>query len=86
MTEEKIILYGTPTCPQIPPARGMLQRAAAPFTYIDISRNFEARQKVLEINMGLIFLVVGITSASTWLTVLGAIAAVIVLLGYLSGR
>ncbi len=49
---DPIILYGTPTCPMIPPVRGMLQRAGADFQYVDISRDGEARARVREINNG----------------------------------
>ncbi len=49
---EPIILYGTPTCPMIPPVRGMLQRAGADFQYVDISRDEEARARVRDINNG----------------------------------
>lgn len=49
---EPIILYGTPTCPMIPPVRGMLQRAGADFQYVDISRDKEARARVRDINNG----------------------------------
>ncbi len=49
---DPIILYGTPTCPMIPPVRGMLRRAGADFQYIDISRDDQARTRVRDINNG----------------------------------
>lgn len=49
---DPIMLYGTPTCPMIPPVRGMLQRAGADFQYVDISRDGAARARVREINHG----------------------------------
>lgn len=49
---DEIILYGTPMCPMIPPARALLERAGAPFQYIDISRDPAAREQVLAINDG----------------------------------
>lgn len=57
MSEEQpvngeIFFYGTPTCPMVPPVRGMLQRAGAPFVYVDIGRDPAGRQRVLEINQG----------------------------------
>jgi len=50
--EAKIIMYGSPTCPQVRPCRGILQRAEAEFDYIDISTNAVGRQVVQEINQG----------------------------------
>lgn len=49
---ERIILYGTPTCPQVLPASGILRRAKAPFEYVDISKNTEAKEIVRSINNG----------------------------------
>ncbi len=49
---DPIILYGTPTCPMIPPVCGRLQPAGANFQYVDISRDGEARARVREINNG----------------------------------
>ena len=49
---EKIIVYGTPTCPAVPPVRGMLQRAQAEFEYISLTNNLEARRRVQAINNG----------------------------------
>ncbi len=49
---KKIMMYGTPTCPMVPPVRGMLMRANAPFEYIDISRDAEAQNLVKTINNG----------------------------------
>ena len=49
---EKIIVYGTPTCPMVPPVRNLLKRASAEYTYIDISRDTEAMAIVKGINNG----------------------------------
>lgn len=49
---ERIILYGTPTCPMVLPASGILRRAKAPFAYVDISKDDEAREIVRTINNG----------------------------------
>jgi len=49
---ERIILYGTPTCPMVLPASGILRRAKAPFEYVDISKNDEAKEIVRSINNG----------------------------------
>ena len=47
-----IIIYGTPICAMVPPVRNLLERAAAPYDYIDISRDSEARAEVRAINEG----------------------------------
>ena len=49
---ERIILYGTPTCPGVLPASGVLRRAKAPFIYVDISKNPDAKEIVRSINNG----------------------------------
>jgi mycoredoxin len=49
---EKVIMYGTPTCPGVPPARGMLERAQVPFDYVNIAEDAESRGKVMAINDG----------------------------------
>jgi mycoredoxin len=49
---EKVIMYGTPTCPMVPPVRGMLERAQAPFAYVNIAEDPESRGKVMAINNG----------------------------------
>ncbi len=51
-TTEKVIMYGTPTSPMVPPVRGMLDRAQAPFDYVNIAENAESRGKVMAINDG----------------------------------
>lgn len=49
---EKVIMYGTPTCPGVPPARGILDRAQVPFDYANIAEDPESRGKVMAINNG----------------------------------
>ncbi|MBK8984704.1 MAG: hypothetical protein IPM39_01265 [Chloroflexi bacterium] len=49
---EKIILYGTKKCPAVGPVRGMLDRAAAPYEYVDAGQNLAARIRLQEINDG----------------------------------
>ena len=49
---DKIILYGSPTCAAVAPVRGILERAGAAFEYVDILRDENGRQRVLEINDG----------------------------------
>ncbi|MER2599380.1 MAG: glutaredoxin domain-containing protein [Caldilineales bacterium] len=49
---DPILLYGNETCPMIPPVRDLLARAAAPYTYISITRDRAARARVQQINHG----------------------------------
>ena len=49
---EKIILYGSPTCPMIAPVRNTLERANAEYDYVDIYLQPEGRKHVQEINNG----------------------------------
>ena len=49
---ERIVLYGTPSCPMVLPVSGILRRAKAPFEYVDISKNDEAKEIVRTINNG----------------------------------
>ncbi|MCZ7668230.1 MAG: hypothetical protein M5U34_14120 [Chloroflexi bacterium] len=49
---ERIILYGTPTCPMVLPVSGILRRAKAPFVYVDISKDDKAKEIVRTINDG----------------------------------
>jgi mycoredoxin len=49
---ERIILYGTPTCPMVLPVSGILRRAKVPFVYVDISKDPDAKEIVCVINNG----------------------------------
>ena len=49
---ERIVLYGTPSCPMVLPVSGILRRSKAPFEYVDISKNDEAKAIVRTINNG----------------------------------
>jgi mycoredoxin len=49
---DKIILYGSPTCPMVPPVRDILDRADVDYQYVDIYLNLDARERVLTINNG----------------------------------
>ncbi|MCP4417721.1 MAG: hypothetical protein GY805_13945 [Chloroflexi bacterium] len=49
---KKVIMYGTPVCPMVPPVRGMLQRANAPFEYVNIFEDVDGSLRVKEINDG----------------------------------
>ncbi|MBK8903229.1 MAG: hypothetical protein IPM53_18735 [Anaerolineaceae bacterium] len=51
-TTEKVIMYGTPTCPGVPPVRGMLERADVQFNYVNIGEDPIGRSRVMEINHG----------------------------------
>ena len=48
----KVIMYGTPTCPMVPPVRGMLDRAQAPFDYVNIAEDAAGKGTVMAINDG----------------------------------
>ena len=49
---EKTVVYGTPVCGMVPQVFSVLDRAQAPYQYVDISKDAEARQRVREINDG----------------------------------
>jgi mycoredoxin len=49
---DKVILYGTPTCAMVPPMRGILNRAEVAFEYVDIDDDPEGRSRVVAINEG----------------------------------
>lgn len=49
---EKVMMYGTPTCPMVPPVRGMLNRAQVAFEYVNIAEDAESRGKVMAVNDG----------------------------------
>lgn len=51
-TDQKIIMYGRPMCPMVPPVEAILKSAEAHFEYIDIYQDDEARTRVREINHG----------------------------------
>lgn len=48
----KLIVYGHPTCPSLPPVLAMLKQAQVDYEYIDIYQDYEARERVREINKG----------------------------------
>ena len=52
VTSDTIILYGHGACPGVPPAIGMLKQAKAPYNYIDIHKDMEARHRVSDLNNG----------------------------------
>jgi mycoredoxin len=49
---EQIIVYGTPTCPMVPPVLGMLKQANAPHDYINIRQDQAGLEHVRAINGG----------------------------------
>jgi len=49
---EKIILYGQPTCPAVPPVIAVLKQAKAEYQYINIFEDADARERVMQINNG----------------------------------
>jgi mycoredoxin len=50
--DEKLMMYGTPTCPMVPPVRGVLNRAQVEYDYINISIDAAGAAHVKEINNG----------------------------------
>lgn len=50
--EEKIILYGHPTCPMMPSVFAMLKQSKVDYDYINIHQDDDARLRVREINNG----------------------------------
>ena len=56
-TQEKIkndtiIMYGTPTCPMVPPMKQMLARVDVQYEYVNLVGDLMARERVREINNG----------------------------------
>lgn len=49
---DKIIMYGTPACPSVPPMKGLLKQSNVPYDYINIFDDLSARERVREINHG----------------------------------
>jgi len=49
---DEIVVYGTPTCPQVGPVRALLGQTDAPFVYVNIAADRQARERVREINAG----------------------------------
>jgi mycoredoxin len=49
---EKVVMCGTPTCPDVPPVRGMLERAGIDFDYVNILHDAAGSTRVRELNDG----------------------------------
>lgn len=49
---DELIVYGRPNCPMVPPVLGLLETARVPFSYVNINENWDARERVREINGG----------------------------------
>lgn len=47
-----LTVYGHPRCPMVLPIRHFLNRAAVPYTYINIDADGEARRRVRHMNAG----------------------------------
>ena len=45
-------MYGSPTCPAVPPVRSVLNRAQVPFEYVNILEDAVGSARVKEINDG----------------------------------
>jgi mycoredoxin len=49
---DKVIVYGSPSCPSVPSVRSMLDRADVSYEYVNIHSDLHARERVQEINHG----------------------------------
>ncbi len=49
---DELIVYGRPNCPMVPPVLNLLETAKVPFSYVNISENWDARERVRAINDG----------------------------------
>ena len=49
---DKVIVYGSPTCPSVPSVRSMLERADVSYEYLNIYSDLQARERVRDINHG----------------------------------
>ncbi len=50
--EQPLVVYGHPTCPMVPPVRGMLNTTGVPHQYINIHADAEGAAHVRYINNG----------------------------------
>ncbi len=50
--KKKLVVYGTPICPMVPPVRSLLGRTDIEYDYVDISRDADAKEIVRGINNG----------------------------------
>ena len=48
----KIIMYGTKTCPMVPPVKGIFRRANVEYQYIDIGSDQDGKEFVRSVNNG----------------------------------
>jgi mycoredoxin len=52
MDSQKIIVYGTRWCRMVGAVRAALEKAGAPYEYVDIHKDNAGRERVREINHG----------------------------------
>ena len=50
--DKKIIMYGTPYCPMVPPVKGIFRRAKVDYDYVDITGDPQGKEIVRSINNG----------------------------------
>ena len=50
--ETRIIVFGSPACPDVPWVRRLLDRSEVEFDYVDIARSIRATEQVMTINGG----------------------------------
>ena len=49
---DKIIMYGSPACPSVPPMKSLLKQSNVDYEYVNIFQDLSARDRVREINNG----------------------------------
>lgn len=49
---DRLIVYGSPTCPSVPTVLGLLKQTGIAYDYVDIHRDRAARDRVRTINHG----------------------------------
>ena len=52
LMNNKIIMYGTKTCPMVPPIKGIFRRANVNYQYIDIGNDADSKEFVRSVNDG----------------------------------
>jgi mycoredoxin len=50
--DKKIVVYGHPACSMVAPVKSMLNQSKVEYEYINIFEDWDARQRVLQINNG----------------------------------
>ena len=51
-TADRILVYGRPTCPSVPPVLRLLDEAGAVYEYVNVRQDFEAAARLRQITGG----------------------------------